>query len=57
VIETIRQGLAEDGFKVSINKLCQWFDMPRRTVYYKSVKAAPKVQLRFADPIKAMINE
>jgi putative transposase len=57
VIETIRQGLAEDGFKVSINKLCQWFDMPRRTVYYKSVKAAPKVQPRFADPIKAMINE
>ncbi len=57
MIETIRQGLAEDGFKVSINKLCQWFDMPRRTVYYKSVKAAPKVQPRFADPIKAMINE
>lgn len=57
VIETIRQGLAEDGFKVSINKLCQWFDMPRRTVYYKSVKAAPKVQPRFAEPIKAMINE
>jgi len=57
VIETIRQGLAEDGFKVSINKLCQWFDMPRRTGYYKSVKAKPKIQARFAEPIKAMINE
>lgn len=57
MIETIRQGLEEDGFKVSISKLCQWFDMPRRTVYYKSVKSAPKVQPRFAEPIKAMINE
>ncbi|WP_256082145.1 hypothetical protein [Massilia sp. YIM B04103] len=57
MIDTIRQGLAEDGFKVSINKLCQWFDMPRRMVYYKSIKAAPKGQPRFADPIKAMVNE
>lgn len=57
MIETIRQGLEEDGFKVSISKLCQWFEMPRRTVYYKSVKASPKVQARFAEPIKAMINE
>jgi len=57
VIETIRQGLEEDGFKVSISKLCQWFELPRRTVYYKQVKAAPKVQPCFADPIKAMINE
>ncbi|MBR7784285.1 DDE-type integrase/transposase/recombinase, partial [Undibacterium luofuense] len=57
MIETIHQGLEEEGFKVSISKLCQWFDMPRRTVYYKSVKAAPKVQARFAEPIKAMINE
>lgn len=57
MIETIRQGLEADGFKVSISKLCQWFDMPRRTVYYKAVKAALKVQARFAEPIKAMINE
>lgn len=53
----IRQGLKEEGFKVSISKLCQWFEMPRRTVYYKSVKAKPKIQARFAEPIKAMINE
>ena len=26
-------------------------------MYHKSVKAAPKVQARFAEPIKAMINE
>jgi hypothetical protein len=28
-----------------------------RAVCYKSAKATPKVQLRFADPIKATINE
>jgi len=57
VIETIRQGLKEDGFTVSISKICQWFGVPRRTVYYKPVKSAPKVQACFAAPIKAMIDE
>ncbi|RHZ90799.1 IS3 family transposase [Cereibacter sphaeroides] len=31
--------------------------MPRRTVYYKPTKAAPRVDARFADPIKAMIEK
>jgi putative transposase len=44
VIETIRQGLKQDGFDVSINKICQWLQVPRRTVYYKPVKSVPKVQ-------------
>ena len=57
MIETIRQGLKEDGLDVSISKICQWFAVPRRTVYYKPVKSAPKVQARFAKPIKAMIEE
>lgn len=57
MIETIRQGLKQDGFDVSISKICQWFSVPRRTVYYKPVKAVPKVQERFAGPIKAMITE
>ena len=57
MIETIRQELEEYGFRVSISKLCQWFELPRRTGYYKSVKAEPKVQSRFAEPIKATINE
>jgi putative transposase len=57
VIETIRQGLKQDGFDVSISKICQWFAVPRRTVYYRPVKSAPKVQPRFAQPIKAMIEE
>ena len=31
--------------------------MPRRTVYYKPIKAAPRVDPRFADPIKPMIEK
>lgn len=57
MIETIRQGLKEDGFTVSISQLCRWFDIPRRTVYYKRVKATPGVQARFAEPIKALIEQ
>lgn len=57
VIETIRQELKEDGFIVSIAKLCQWFNIARRTVYYKPTKAAPKVDPKFVEPIKAMIEE
>jgi putative transposase len=57
MIEAIRQGLKEDGFEVSISKLCAWFGVPRRTVYYREQKSPPKVQPRFAEPIKAMIEE
>lgn len=57
MIETIRQGLKEDGFDVSISKLCDWFDVPRRTFYYRSEKAAPKVQQRFVQPFKEMLEE
>ncbi len=57
MIETIRQGLQADGITVSISKLCRWFDVPRRTVYYRPVKAVPTLQDRFVAPIKAMIEE
>ncbi len=57
MIETIRQGLLEDGFDVSISKLCRWFGVPRRTFYYRPTKSARTVQARFASPIKAMIEE
>jgi len=57
MIESIHQGLKEEGLEVSIAKLCQWFGIPRRTVYYKPIKAAPRVNRTFAEPIKAMIEE
>lgn len=53
----VQQGLAQDGFKVSLVKLCRWFEFPRRTLYYRPSKAAPIVQDRFAQPIKVMIEE
>ena len=57
MIRTLHEGLLADGIAVSVAKLCTWFGVPRRTVYYKPTKAAPKVDDRFAAPIKAMIEE
>jgi len=57
MIETVRQGLQADGYAVSISQLCRWFGMPRRTLYYRPRKAPPRVQPRFAAPIKALIEE
>ncbi len=54
---SIQQGLREEGFEVSMVKLCRWFGVARRTMYYKPTKAAPKVQPELAEPIKALIEE
>jgi len=56
VILRIQQGLAADGFIVPLAKLCRWFGVPRRTMYYKPVKAAPKINPAFAEPFKALIE-
>ncbi len=56
MIFQIQRGLREDGLTVPMTKLCRWFDVPRRIVYYKPVKSKPKVQDRFAVPIKQMIE-
>ena len=58
MIEAIQQGLKEDGYEVSIAKLCRWFGVPRRTFYYKPIKKAiPKLQERLVSPIKQLIEE
>ncbi|MEQ5872807.1 hypothetical protein J4E08_23445, partial [Sagittula sp. NFXS13] len=57
MIRRIQQGLIAEGAVVSVAKLCAWFGIPRRTVYYKPVKAAPKVEARFCEPIKKLIEE
>lgn len=54
---TIQQGLRADGIVVSMAKLCRWFGVARRTVYYKPTKAPPKVKAELAGPIKALIEE
>ena len=43
MIRTLHEGLLADGIAVPLTKLCAWFGVPRRTVYYKPTKAAPKV--------------
>lgn len=57
MILALQQALKDDGVFVSLVKLCRWFDVPRRTVFYKTTKAAPKLQQCFVTPIKAMIEE
>ena len=50
MIEGLQQGLKEDGFTVSISKLCQWFNVPRRTVYYRPRKTPPRLNPAFVEP-------
>jgi len=57
VIQTVKQGLEAEGVTVPMTKLCQWFEVPRRSVYYKPTKSAPKVQERLERPIKALIEQ
>ncbi|PJK08159.1 transposase [Lysobacteraceae bacterium NML120232] len=54
---TIQQGLREEGFEVSMVKLCRWFGVARRSVYYRPTKAAPKVNPALAERIKALIEQ
>jgi len=53
MLRSIQQGLLSDGISVPLSKICAWFGVPQRTVYYKPTKAAPTVVPRFAEPIKA----
>ena len=57
MILQLQQELKAEGVTVSMVKLCQWFKMPRLTVYYRPNKGAPKVQEKFVTPIKAMIEK
>nr|WP_228062494.1 DUF1153 domain-containing protein [Lysobacter sp. H23M47] len=56
LVVLLQQGLREDGFEVSMVKLCRWLGMARRTVYYGPTKAAPVVRPERAEPIKALIE-
>ena len=57
MILSVQRDLKADGVEVSMSQLCRWFEVPRRSVYYKPHKAAPKVQERFEKPIKEMIEQ
>ena len=36
--------MKEEGFKVTVSQLCRWFEVARRTVYYRPTKTAPKLR-------------
>ena len=57
MITSIHQGLKADGYSASISQLCRWFEIPRRTMYYRPTKKVPAVQECFAEPIKKMLEE
>ena len=57
MIAALRQGLKDDGYEVSISKLCQWFGVARRSVYYKPTKAPPTVKPELVESIRAMVEE
>ena len=56
MILSIQQGLKDDGFEVPVAKLCRWFGVARRTVYYRPTKAPPQVRPELAEPIKNFEN-
>ncbi len=56
-VAVVQQVLRVEGTEVSVSKICRWFGLPLRSWYYRSVKAAPKVQEHLVTPIKAMIEK
>lgn len=57
MIDRVQQGLKEEGYRVSVSQLCLWFDVPRRTFYYRPSKSTPKLRAELVAPIKALIEE
>lgn len=54
---SVQQGLKEEGIAVPMTKLCQWFGMARRTMYYRATRKRPVVRPELAEPIKQLIEE
>jgi putative transposase len=50
MILKLQQELKAEGANVSLIKLCQCFQMPWRTVYYRHTKGSPKLQEKFVTP-------
>ncbi|HUH38302.1 MAG TPA: IS3 family transposase [Spongiibacteraceae bacterium] len=56
-MDSVRQGLREEGVNVSISQLCRWFGVPRRSFYYQPSKSAPKLRDTLVAPVKALIEQ
>jgi len=57
MILQLQQELKAEGSNVSLVKLCDWFEMHRRTVYYRPTKGSQKLQEKFVISNKARIEE
>ncbi|MEM6416117.1 MAG: hypothetical protein AAF720_15845 [Pseudomonadota bacterium] len=57
MIRMRHEGLRADETPKSVTKLCRWFEVRKRTVYYKPTNATPKIDPTFEMPIKALIEE
>lgn len=57
MLTLVQQGLRDDGIDVSVSRLCRWFGVPRRSVYYRATKSAAKLQEQLVNPVKAMIED
>jgi len=55
-MRSVQQGLKDEGFAVPMTKLCRWFEVARRTTYYKPAKAPAKINAELVAPIKEMIE-
>lgn len=42
MILRLQQGLLDEGVRASLSQLCRWFEVSRRTVYYRTHKGYPK---------------
>jgi len=56
VIE-VQSEMKKEGKKVTITQLSRWFEIPRRSLYYKSQKRKPKVDEAKVTKIKAVIEK
>ena len=56
LIRRLQEQFQADGLKVSLSRLCTWFGVARRSVYYRSHKKAAVVKACYAEPIKQLIE-
>jgi len=55
---TLQSLMSAEGKKVSIAKLCRWFDVPRSTFYYESKSPRePVIDEAIAEVIRKVIEE
>ena len=57
LIWRLHEQFTADGIHISISRLCAWFGVARRSVYYRPQRKQPVVKEYYAEPIKQLIEE